>query len=536
MLAVLACLYQAILMAFIVFLGFRDQPGIDDAYAFCRYAEHLLAGEGLAWNPGYPPTYGCTSLLYVFWIVALKVALLWPCAPTLAAGSWLPALLTIVVLGFACKQNAQTAPLNHWLIGLGFACLCTALPSGFFYHAKNGMDTTLGMLTNALLVLVVANRHFGTSPRRAVNAAVFAYLAFLARPESLVYATLFPALVLLLVRVNLRRRWTTFFIFGGCLLVLLTIDTAVKAYVFGSPLPLPFYAKSAGYYEGYIGDWMWNPFFYTRTYLLEMWLPLLLVLCLAGRPSWRFVAAALIPCVLVFIYLGTVRQIMGHLARFYFPSLPFLVIAAYIALDAAVARLRKPSLGQAIAHAVAVLGAAIIVIPVGARAAAWYEAYARAKPSLYQHGLYEPESMGEPLGWQRSTSAILHIVLLCPQETVWAMTEHGQIGAYTPGVRIIDLAGLHDRTTLTGEPLIEHMLAERPDIIWFPHYHYTGMVHALRTSPVLATEYDYWPAAFDHGLAVRKDSPYRAEILAALERVWSETYSTPLPPPAVPVR
>ena len=535
-LATLVCLSQTVLMAFVFFLSLRDQPGIDDAYAFCRYADHFLAGEGLAWNPGSPPTYGCTSLLYLFWIIVLKIALLWPCAPTLAIGSWLPAVLMIVVLGFACVRYARSAPLNHWLIGLGFVSLCTALPPAFYYHAANGMDTTLGMLTNALVVLAVAHPRFGVAPKRTIAAAIFAYLAFLARPESLAYVTLFPALVLLLGASQSRHRWKTLLLFGGCLLVLIAIDSVAKAYVFGNPLPLPFFAKRAGYYEGYIGDWMWNPFNYTRFYLLAMSLPLLLVVCLTGHRSWRFVAACLIPCALVFCYLGTVRQIMGHQARFYFPSLPFLIIAAYAALDGAVAQLRWPGIKQIAMRTAAVLAAIIVVVPVGARVSAWYEQKLLTEPSLYQDGLYEPDFLVEPVGWHDSANAVLKMVLLCPMEALWTMTEHGQIGAYAPGVRIIDLAGLHDRTTLTGKSIIDHMLDERPDVIWFPHYHYTGMVHKLRTCPILADEYEYWPTAFDHGLAVRKSSPFHAEIRAVLEHVWTETYGTPLPPPSVRVR
>ncbi len=37
----------------------------DDGYIFQRYAQQLLAGAGLAWNPGSEPTYGLTSPLFV---------------------------------------------------------------------------------------------------------------------------------------------------------------------------------------------------------------------------------------------------------------------------------------------------------------------------------------------------------------------------------------------------------------------------------------------------------------------------------------
>ena len=40
----------------------------------------------------------------------------------------------------------------------------------------------------------------------------------------------------------------------------------------------------------------------------------------------------------------------------------------------------------------------------------------------------------------------------CPPQTRWAMSEHGFVGAMFPNVTILDLAGLHDRNTLTGPP------------------------------------------------------------------------------------
>ena len=101
---------------------------------------------------------------------------------------------------------------------------------------------------------------------------------------------------------------------------------------------------------------------------------------------------------------------------------------------------------------------------------------------------------------------------------------------------IIDLAGLHDRGTLSGEPTVQRMFARRPDVIWFPHADYTGMVNALQSSSLLGKDYAYWPGAFDYGLAVRRGTAGAADVRQALRQVWQETYRTHLPLPSVRVR
>ena len=47
----------------------------DDAYMYSRYAQSLLRGDGMAWNPGGEPTYGATSLFYVPWVAAVSACL-----------------------------------------------------------------------------------------------------------------------------------------------------------------------------------------------------------------------------------------------------------------------------------------------------------------------------------------------------------------------------------------------------------------------------------------------------------------------------
>ena len=55
----------------------------DDAFISFRYAAHLAAGHGLAWNPGDPPLEGFTNLLYTVALAAPAMRL-----PAILAAAW----------------------------------------------------------------------------------------------------------------------------------------------------------------------------------------------------------------------------------------------------------------------------------------------------------------------------------------------------------------------------------------------------------------------------------------------------------------
>lgn len=482
--------------------GWRARRTFDDAFAFCRYADHLLAGWGLAWNIGGPQTYGCTSLLYTFWVALLRWLTGLQAWEVLALGAWIPAAGAILLMGLAGARTAEQAELRHPLVSCGFACLCTFFQRPFFFHIETGMDTTLAILTNAAMVLVVVGPRFAVSGRQVMLAALVAYLAFLARPDNLLYAVFFPGLVILLGPAS--GRLGRLARFGITLAALLLIDTAVKTAVFGNPLPLPFYAKARGFYEGYAGAAKWNPVSYTRDFLLNQG-PALAVLALTvGRHSWRLAAAGLLPCLLTFAYLGSLNQIMGYAARFYYPAMPLIVVPAYHALDRWIGVTRaRPRTCVSWAFGGRVVGLALLTaaaVPLSGRAARWYGHRCLARqPAGPPYTMSQPTASVPPLGWVTTIRAMIALTQACPADVTWAMSEHGFVSAVCPDVTIIDLVGLHDRNTLTGRPVAQHALEQRPDVIWFPHPDYAGLVRAIQSSPLFQEHYDYWPGAFDYG-------------------------------------
>ena len=81
--------------------------------------------------------------------------------------------------------------------------------------------------------------------------------------------------------------------------------------VFGDPMPLAFYVKQAGFYEGYAGASTWNPIDFSLQFLATVIPFIILVLLFAGAGSAPVLMAFFIPVLLTFISLFSSIQIMG---------------------------------------------------------------------------------------------------------------------------------------------------------------------------------------------------------------------------------
>jgi hypothetical protein len=111
-----------------------------------------------------------------------------------------------------------------------------------------------------------------------------------------------------------------------------------------------------------------------------------------------------------------------------------------------------------------------------------------------------------------------------PQGVVFAATEYGFLGSEFPDLTIIDLAGLHDRTIAHGGFSAAYVFSREPDLIWFPHWEYTHAVAQMRDNPAFVRDYDYFPEAYRHGIALRKSSDMYAAMKYEAEREFSRVY------------
>jgi hypothetical protein len=156
-------------------------------------------------------------------------------------------------------------------------------------------------------------------------------LAIEARPDNAIVATLCPLLALLLLAPAPRLR--PLFVWASVLGFLVLVDLMLKAHLLGTPLPLAFYAKQPWYYRGFVGEFTWNPFLFLEVALATASPFLVAAVLFSRRASVRVLLVLLIPAVATIAALFSVNQIMGHLGRFYFPSVPLFVVAGALVTD-----------------------------------------------------------------------------------------------------------------------------------------------------------------------------------------------------------
>lgn len=509
----------------------------DDAYMFIRYADNFLAGRGIAWNPDGIQTYGTTSLLY-FALVTMARSIL----QSVNAGALLTLLSaslglpTIALLAYTCSRLAVSNPLKNSFIFL--ATIFTAyfvISPEYLFHMASGMDTTLSLLCNAFLIFAVMGWVYQKSQYKLFLAlSVFAgYLTFLARPDNLIYIFIFPLLaIILLSESDKKQRLIHFF---GCLFLVLAIDSLIKFFVFHDPLPLPFYAKSSGYYEGYAGAHRWNPIIY----LFEFGgfaLPFLIVIAFSfTKQTLKLFAVFMIPVILTFVYYFSVIQIMGFEARYYFPATPFLMVASFLMLDRHLASETANAYQETVNSKVMRLAVILLTVSLVSQSTVKtlisdvYKDRAISSTHIYSPLTTYTTPAARVLPERGTWPMVLAVgkfSAALPDGTTFAQSEYGYVGAFAPNIQIIDIVGLHDPYFAHHGFSVNEFLNRKPDLIWFPHSDYTKIVASIIDSQEFWQQYDYYPGAFDFGIAIRKESPKYQEIYDTINKSWREIYET----------
>lgn len=490
---------------------------LDDAWMFLRYARHFLDGYGYAWNEGDPPVNGCTSPLYLWLLTALRALLPTPDDLLL---SWTS--LVLGALGAAALSAtawAAMAGTGRWrLIATLLAPTLLLQDRVFVYHCTTGMDTTLGLLCDALLALAAVSGPPTT--RRVLLTVLAGWAAVAARPESALYAVLLPPLLWHAEHPDARQAPTRYV---GLLALAGLLHVLLLTALFGEPIPLAFFDKAVGALHGYTDAWKWNAVDATVE-LLQSGAPWVAALLLLGdRRSWPAIRAPLLPLTLHLLWLFSVVQIMGMHARYYVPMLPILALAGLRALRGGLARGEIP-----VSRVLGILGFLAVTGPTLLNAqlsAAWDGLDLTGAPIAARTRWESASPLPLPeLGWWPATEAMLEVVQAAPPGTVLAATEHGLIGARRPDLRLVDLTGLHDPATAFGAFDADAVLADQPDLVWLPHPAYTALTAAMLDHPALARDYDVFLGVFDYGVALRRDSPRRGALLEALEAAFAHHY------------
>jgi hypothetical protein len=530
LLRVLLCVSVAGVLAERVHAFLSAAPtDFDDAYMFVRYAKHAFAGEWLVWNPDEAPVYGTTSLLH-FVLVTLAQAVSGGNAATpLHAASGLATLLLLATLAASCARFAGGLGFLSWggllLVLLGYR-------EAFFFHAHLGMDTMLAALGNT--AVAYASLHLAQRPsaRRALATALLGLLSVEARPDNLIIAGLCPLLALGLLAPAPRLRPSL--IWAGSLLALLGLDLLLKWRLLGTPLPLAFYAKQPGHYQGFAGEFTWNPFWFLHVALACIWPFILAVVLGVRRNNLRLLLVLGLPAVCTWAALMAMNQIMGHMGRFYFPSLPLLIfLGALLAVHGireghtglsspeSAPRVARELMLRSAAGLLLLLGGAQLLDAAGTR----YQARTQGQTLARLDGFAVPATEDLPaLDSWRSSQEIARFAAEAPAGTRIAMSEHGLVGALAPQSVIIDVLGLHDPIFARQSFTAAELWRRQPDVIWMPHPDHTQMVRDILDSDQLWQHYDFYPDAFTYGVALRKDGPRFAQLSALFADRWQAAY------------
>ncbi len=508
----------------------------DDAYMYLRYAQNALAGHWLAWNPGEAPVYGVTSLLH-FLLVTLVGGLL-PDHPAadLQIASGVAALVLLAALVMVCARFAQEARLRgNFLLWSAVLLPLLCFREAFFFHAHTGMDTMLAALANTVVVFAALRLAERPSPARALVAAGVGWLAIEARPDNVIIAALCPLLALLLLAPAPRLR--PLVIWAGALGGLVLLDLTLKWRFLGTPLPLAFYAKQPWYYRGFVGEFTWNPFWFLAVALATVSPFLVAVLLFSRRASVRLLLVLLIPATVTLAALFSVNQIMGHLGRFFFPSLPLFMVAGALVTDRWLQGLPLVSSESAprFARSLLVRLAGVLLVLLGGAQALQaagrvYQSRAQtqALASLGGYQIFAAAPLPDFDSWQASHE-IAKLAANAPPGTSFAMSEHGLVGACAPRAVIIDLLGLHDPVFARHGFSAAELWRRQPDMIWMPHPDHTQMLRDILDSDELWQHYIFYPDAFTYGVALRRDGLRYANLHARFVEQWKASYPG-LPP------
>lgn len=508
----------------------------DDAYMFVRYADNFLRGNGVAWNPDGVQTYGATSLFYLIFVIIGRQIFQGIISPgmlltVLSASFGLPA---IILIAYTCNRYAVSTLLKNSFLWLAVALMAFFITAPvFLFHISSGMDTTLSLLCNSLLIFATLGWIYNEN--KYIPFLIFTvlagYLAFLTRPDNIIYVFVFPVLGILLLTDQDKKKRLIHFL--GSLFAILAVDSLIKFVVFHDPLPLSFYAKSSGYYEGYIGAYRWNPIEYLFQFGSYI-LPFLVAIAFSfTRNTLKLFVVFITPVLLTFTYYFSVIQIMGFDARYYFPSTPFLVVAGFLMLDRYLEAEAHSTIGENPQNRVKRIAIILVIVSLFSQSTVEKIASTAFKnASIASTHAYKPTTeytipAVRPLPERGTWLMVLTVAKFSkklPEGTTFAQSEYGYVGAEAPDINIIDIVGLHDPYFAHNGFSLDNFLARKPDLIWFAHSDYTKIMATIIDSREFWEQYDYYPGSFDFGLAIRKDSPNYPILYDTINKTWRETY------------
>jgi len=502
----------------------------DDAYRYLRYSNNMLSGYGITWNPGWEQVFGATNLLYLFVLALARSVFRIPAMAALKLGSLVPGGLGLVLLFAACGLRMRKGNARNLLIAAALTLPLLLSQKIFLAHLGRGTDTMLSFFCNTLLIFSVFLLLKKPGAGRAVTVSVCAYLTYLARPDNAIIAVLFPCLAILFLQEdnNKKRTLAVFFL---SITLLLVMDAALKILAFGDFLPLAYYAERTVFSSLIYCQGNWNPFIFLNSFLAITYPFLLIMIFMAERKHIRLLAVFTAPVLLTFLYYFRIIHVMGYHSRYYFPSLPFLVVCAVICLNDFLGKesKRRTFISGDLAMRV-LLAIALFYVNFTFHSEHSRTVFTKYLPKPYKIDWVSFETGGRRIErakqelWWEAVFDMARLAKRFPEGTVMAGTEHGYVSFAAPHVVIIDLTGLNDAHIARNGFSMEYLLGKKPDVIWMPFPAYPRMIRSILENKAFQKEYEYYPKVVRYGLAIRKKGEHYNEIIRLTEEARKKIY------------
>jgi hypothetical protein len=358
----------------------------DDAFISLRYAQNLVQGHGLVWNPG-ERVEGYTNLLWTL----LLAGLLRLGVPDLRAAE-LPGLVAYAALALVLARASWRRSRAAGLPFLPIAAAIVLASDDFHVWATGGLETLLfACLTSAALLLV---RLRAGSVGAAAAAGALLALLVLTRPDGVLFAAAGIASPWLPPGGAGRERLRVSLATAAPVALVLAVLVPWKLAYYGELLPTAFYAKSAA--RPYVSQGL----VYVGLYLAKNWFLVAAGALALGAWIRRGRRAPAAPDPDAPFLLATAALFTAYLvwvggdfmfARRILPAVPLVLFA----LEGAVLRVAAPR-ARALLAAAAVAAAALPV-PVYARYAVIN--HVADERRFYPKGLVEARrAQGEAIG------------------------------------------------------------------------------------------------------------------------------------------
>ncbi|MEM0996831.1 MAG: hypothetical protein AAGN35_07120 [Bacteroidota bacterium] len=490
----------------------------DDAYFNVRYADNFLQYGTYAWNADDPPTYGLTSLLHGGVVLTLRLGFDGAPGIPLFIASLVAGLVGLGLLFRLVLHYADAHGRHRWA-AVAFLALLTGFNANqLSVHFTSGMDTALAMAYLSAYLIVVKRFEGELSPGKALLIGLLGGLAWVVRPDLLIFTVGIPLALAIFAKKQLLRvqgRYLLLFTAFSLLTQFALISPAFDAFV-----PLSFYVKSTpSGFDALRGAYQWEGLRMFGAFLTINWAATLVLpaAILLRFSRWRGMftiadKAALLGFLGFALYQAVVViPVMGYEQRFFYPAWPVLV---YLGAKSLVHLLyeRRPLAEKLIGQIsgrrrgwpVLIFGVLIGTFALLQRP------WSRPGPI----GQFDMKAVYAALG--RNNWPYLERVSILPDDLALAATELGILGALNPNKTIYDLSGLHDPEVAIGGFDRSRLLnVQRPDLIFLPHPDYREMRAELLDHPDFRAAYAVYPReelGTFLGLALRRDSRYFLQL------------------------